>query len=376
MSYIGIDLHSNNFTCNFFKEGNSSNMITYPLNEDSLKRFYTKLSKEDYISVEASTNTFSFCDLIKDKVKDVLVINPLQFQIIHNSGKKTDKIDAFKLSKMLKYHVESDNDFLPTVYVPEENARKLRALFTTYKLYKKQITSLKNRIHSILKQNLKPYNKKYIFSSDKRNEILNLDIAGEYKIQIKMLYETVEHLEKKAEEIKKEILYTGKNHKEEIEILTSVHGISPFVAIALISDYVQIDRFKNGKHFSSYLRSTPKVDSSNDTTHIGKTHKQGRKLSISLLLQSITHFKKINPNIESFYEKKTKGKSKGKVRMAIVRKMFVSIYYMLRDKKYYRYRNIKTHQNKLSMYENFIKKYEKTNIKNEIDSFIKNVVIN
>ncbi len=351
-------------------------MITFPINEDSLKRFYTKLSGQDYVSIEASTNTFSFYNLIKNKVKDALVVNPLQFQIIHNSGKKTDKIDAFKLSRMLKYHVESDNDFLPTVYVPEENVRKLRALFTTYKLYKKQITSVKNRVHSILKQNLKPYNKKYIFSPDKRNEILNLDIAEEYKIQIKMLYESVEHLEKKAEEIKKEILYAGRKYKKEIEILTSVHGISPFVAIALISDYAQIDRFKNGKHFSSYLRSAPKVDSSNDTTHIGKTNRQGRKLSISLLLQSLTHFRKINPNIESFYENKIKGKSKGKVRMAIVRKMFVSIYYMLRDREYYRYRNIKTHQNKMSIYEKFIKKYERMKLEKEIGSFIQNVVKN
>lgn len=358
MTYVGIDLHSNRFTNNFLREDNSNSKKTFAINKGGLNLLSLMLSPEDHVAIEASTNTFAFYDLIKDKVKKVFVIDPLEFHIINKTHKKNDRIDAEKLSKMLKYHVECDETFLPLVYVPDENIRKLRCLFSTYRLYKKQIAMNKNRIHSILKQNLKPYTEKDIFSNKKREEILKLDIAEEYKIQINSLYETVDYLEENAEEIKNEILYAGRQHKDQIEILTSINGISAFIAIALIADYADIERFKNGRRFSSYLRAVPKLDASNNKIHNGNTHKKGRKLSISLLLQSITHFRKNNSNIENFYQTKIKGKSTGTVRMAVARKMFVSIFYMLRDKKYHNCRNKELHQLKMSKYNEFLEKYE------------------
>lgn len=372
MNYVGIDLHSNNFTCNFLEKDNMNLKMTYPItnNHLNLTEFYNRLTPQDYVVIEASTNTFSFYDIIKPKVKEVLVVNPLEFKIINESGKKTDKIDAQKLSKMLKYHVETDKNFLPLVYVPEKEIIKLRSLFTTYKLLKKEETISKNRIHSLLKQNLKPYNHESIFSGEKREEILNLEIDEAYKIQIKLLYQTIDYLAGQIKQIKDKILYEGRKYKDQIKILTSVHGISAFIAIALISDYADINRFKNGKHFSSYLRSAPKIHHSNETMHIGKTNRSGRKLSLSLLLQSISHFRKINPYLEEFYQKKCQGKSKGKVRIAIARKMFVSLYYMLRNKKYYNYRDVKVHELKMKTYEKFVIRYEKEILQNIVDNYL------
>ena len=361
MAYIGIDLHSNKFTLNSLGKESQSIMQSYFLDKYDTSKFIKSLSKNDYVAIEASTNTFSFYDLIKDKVKEVHVVNPLDFHIINNTSKKTDKVDAKKLAKMLKYHVETGENFLPEVYVPEKNIRKLRGLFTTYMLYKKQITGLKNRVHSILKENLKPYNGENIFTDEKEREIMNLGLDEEYLIQLKSLYESINHLKEKKDSIKKEILYAGRSYKKEIEIMTSISGISVFAALAVKSDYADIKRFKNAKHFTSYLRAVPRVNSSNDKTYIGKTQKRGRKLSITLLLQSICHFRKINPNIESFYQKKIKGKSKGKVRMAIARKTFVAIYYMLRDEVYYTYKNTITHQHKMKIYGRVLKKYEEDN---------------
>ena len=358
MAYIGIDLHTNRFTCNFLQQDNSMITYTFNISENGLKNFFLKISKEDYVVIEASTNTFAFYDLIKEKVKEIFIVDPLECQIINRTSKKTDKVDSKKLAKMLKYHVKFDDTFLPLVYVPCQDIRKLRSLFTTYKLYKKQITSIRNRVHSILKQSLNPYNNKDITSKKEKKKILDLELEEEYKIQINLLYETLNHLEEKAEQIKDEILYAGRGYKEEIEILTSVHGISVFIAIGLISDYAEIGRFKNAKRFSSYLRAVPRVKASNDTVHIGKTNKKGRKLSISLLLQSLNHFRTINPGIDKFYKNKKKGKSTGKVRMAVTRKMFVSIYYMLREKKYYKYRIEETHQRKMEEYNRFLKKCE------------------
>ena len=146
MAYIGVDLHSDKFTAAFRKKINKDTLKSYYLNNIEINNFKRDLKKDDYVFLEASTPSFAFTDLIKDTVRKAMVVDPFQFRIIADSGKKNDKIDARKLAKMGKYHVGNGESFLPEVYVVEERIRKLRSLFTTYRLIKREITMTKNRI--------------------------------------------------------------------------------------------------------------------------------------------------------------------------------------------------------------------------------------
>jgi transposase len=351
MAYIGVDLHTDKFTA-MFKDRRES-LETYYLDPDGIRKFKNDLNEDDYIILEASTPTFSFTDIIEDKVKKAIVVDPFQFKAIANSGKKTDKVDARTLARMGKYHVESGENFLPEVYKPAESIRKLRSLFTTYQLISKQITMVKNRIHSIFKQNLKPYSKGYVF-----DEIMTghkpIDLDEEYKLQVEVLFDVLSKLGEKKSEIKKEILLTGELFIADIDILVSISGISVFLAIALISDYATIKRFKNAKKFSKYLRSTPRTELSNQRVKNGKTQKNGRKLSFVFMLQGIPHFITENPGTAKSYKKLKMFKGAGKARTALVRKMFVAIFYMLRDRKYYRFMNKKLHDKKIREYRDLL----------------------
>jgi len=355
MAYIGVDLHSDKFTAAFRNKRNEDTLKSYYIDENEIDNFKKSLKKDDYIFIEASTPTFAFTDLLKDKVKKTIVIDPFKFKAIADSRKKTDKVDARQLAKMGKYHVETDKDFLPEVYVVEERIRKLRSLFTTFRLIKREINMNKNRIHSLFKQNLKPYSKKHIF-----DEIMTglkaIDLDEEYKIQVEVLFDVLSKLEEKKAEIKKKILLTGEPFIADIDILVSISGISVFTALGLISDYATVERFENAKQFSKYLRSTPRSEESNKKVKTGKTQKSGRKLSIELMLQSINHFRRESSFIDEFYWKLRKGKGACKARTAVVRKMFVAMYYMLRDRKCYRYMNKKLHDKKIKEYKKFLAK--------------------
>ena len=71
MAYIGIDLHTNKFNICYLTNDNQTLRKTFTIIDEQLEEFTSLLSLNDYIVVEASTNTFSFSDLIKDKVKKV-----------------------------------------------------------------------------------------------------------------------------------------------------------------------------------------------------------------------------------------------------------------------------------------------------------------
>jgi len=63
------------------------------------------------------------------------------------------------------------------------------------------------------------------------------------------------------------------------------------------------------------------VDSSNDTTRITKTNKFGRKLSVTLLTQSLNHFRDSNVKLRRWYDRKSEYiNKKGKIRMALCKR--------------------------------------------------------
>jgi len=358
MVTIGIDLHSNRFTAAFNYGKDNIRLKSYYLTDTDIEKFKSELHKDDYVIIEASTNTFAFSDLIEDCVEEVIIVDPSKFKAISNSSKKTDKIDARTLSKMGRYHVETGKKFLPTVYKVDGDVRTLRSLFTTYNLYTKEIVRIKNRIHSIFKEHLNVFSKSSIFKKI-RYELDKAKLDEGARFQLNMLFDSLDSAELKKKKIKEKILSLGEPYQEDIDILVSISGVSVFTALGLISDYGTVERFKNAKAFSKYLRSTPRAETSNDKTRYGKTQKNGRKLSMILLLQSMNHFKRENPYIGRFYGRLKKGKGAGKARAAVIRKMLVAMFFMLREKEYYRYMNTILHERKMEEYRRFLEKNKK-----------------
>jgi transposase len=357
--FYGIDLAREKFKGAVVSAtSDETTMITCALSKESLKVFMNRLTVEDYVVVEATTNAFWFVEQIRDHVKECFVVDPMKFSIISQSKKKTDSIDAIKLAKKLKYYVlfDQSKDEFPTIFIPSHTIQEIRSLFTTYETIKKEKNITKNRIRSLLTQNgFFGQQKKDLSYNKTREEILALPISECLRTQLEVLFSILTNQLDAMETIKSTILCKGIVFQKEVALLTSIRGISPFVAIAIMADVVDVDRFCNAKHFCSYLRATPRVDASGMSTKIGHVNKHSRHLSMSMLVECINHFRVSSSCIENFYLRKSKGKSKGKVRVAIVRKMLVIIYNMLTKQELYYYRDSQNHERKLKEFEKVIK---------------------
>jgi transposase len=151
--FIGIDLHTNRFTCCYRDEKSSADnpkervMKTFELDEVGLAMFYRTLTVDTYVLIEATITTFSFARLFRDRVKEVIAANTYELKEISLSRVNTDKIDADKLCRILKTRVVSGEKIISPVTIPPVEIQSLRSLFSTYRLYKKQNTQLKNRVH-------------------------------------------------------------------------------------------------------------------------------------------------------------------------------------------------------------------------------------
>ena len=79
MNFIGIDLHTNRFTCCYRdKQSSVENpaigrvIKTFDLNGQGLAAFFQTLTKDTYVLVEATITTFSFVRLFKERGKGCL----------------------------------------------------------------------------------------------------------------------------------------------------------------------------------------------------------------------------------------------------------------------------------------------------------------
>lgn len=339
MAFYGIDLHTNRFTAGFLitqEEGVDIKVKTYNLEETDFFRFKECLTKDDYILVEACTNAFWFCDEVEPYVKKCLVYNPKE-----SGKKKTDKIDARKLTRLLAFYVFMGEDpkVLDPVYKPDLEVRELRSLFTTYRGLKKQVNQTKNRIHTLLVEN--GYR---IGRRDLDNHLCELletiSLSEGYLFQITELYDHLHKIQARQDRIKDMIFLKGYEiFHDEVELLITITGLSPLIAFAFMADVVDVERFSSAKRICSYLRTAPKVKSSNETTRIGNILRASRSTTCSLLSQSVNHFKTAGPHLTEFYERVKVGKKAGKSIMALLRKIVVCAYNML--KKHERFRWVK-----------------------------------
>ena len=147
MTFLGIDLPTN---CSIDSKAGTKKIQSFKLDSCGLSAFYKTLNRRTYVLAEAIINTFAFVELFQHLVAAVLIANTFKLKLIS----VTDKVDAEKLARILKMQVISGKQQVSPVLIPPKVVQDLRALFSTYTLIRKQITATKNRIHSLLRQNL------------------------------------------------------------------------------------------------------------------------------------------------------------------------------------------------------------------------------
>ena len=337
---MGIDLHSDSFYVVQARSHKGKFIRTekkYGLDEQSLTLFKKSLGKDDYLLIEISTNSFWFRDQIRSYVKECYI---LDINAVKYSGNKTDKIDARRLLDILSYYVYVKGiDELPTVYVPRPEVRELRSLLSTYKLCKKIETQLKNRIHSLLKQKGVVITKKKLFTKSGWKVTIET-IPIELRVHIGVLYVQLSEAKKMTQKVKDMIITLGvETFTEEIDLLLSIPGFGVLTSIVLLSDIDTVSRFRNAKKFCAYLRTAPRIKESNATSYLGRVTKQSRSMTCSILTQSVLHFKTAGPHFSAFYVRIRQGKSAGKSRIALIRKMLVAAYFMLKRHERFRWVN-------------------------------------
>ena len=133
----------------------------------------------------------------------------------------------------------------------------------------------------------------------------------------------------------------------------SGEGFRQFLGSLGKDDYIAIET--TGNSFWFHEQVSPYVKE----CFVLNTNKASRSLTCSLLSQSVNHLKVAGPYFDSFYTRLRAGKSAGKSRMALIRKVIVSAYYMLKRNQEFIWKNEKNVERKKVELQRTLRRYAK-----------------
>lgn len=323
--FIGVDLHSNNFTAAFMVNGIINEVKKFEINQEGFSEFESKLSKIDEIALEAVQNTRFFYDRFSSRVDKIAVVNPYQFRVIAQSTNKNDLNDAKKLALFLS------KSLLPTTRLKPYLQTRILSLANTRAGYVKSRVAFNNKTWSILNSHGKILEKrklrnktgyqKYVFCYE-WEEIVEEELRSIYR-SVKVLSDEIELIENKIEELGGQ-LYGYEN-------LLSIPGMGKLSAAIILSIIGDINDFSSHKKLASYFGLVPSIRQSNENIKYGSITKRGTRMGRTTLIQSMWTATRFSSTIKNYYVKqKDSKKVTGKAAVATANKYLKIIFETLK----------------------------------------------
>ena len=164
----------------------------------------------------------------------------------------------------------------------------------------------------------------------------------------------------KAEEAKErlatEILVAGEPLKSQVELLISIKGITPLIALAFLADVADIRRFRTLRKMNAYLGLVPRASNSGGKDRPGHITRESRKLTRTILTQCVHHVAASSSSLERYYRELREKRGTGRARIAVIRKLCGMMRRMLLSGEQYRWMDRGLYEKKLRQYERVLKR--------------------
>lgn len=322
MRFIGVDLHSNQLTVCYLTRSGKEKLATFALT--ALGEFQKSLRSTDRLAVEATGNTRWFVAQIKDRVCEVIVVNPNQFEVIRKSVKKTDRHDARALALFLS------KELLPEARMKSEQAAQVNSLASTRDKLVKLRTTLVNKLHALMRGRGLSSRKSQFVSKKGLRAVLEQEWSVTARVEVEVITNQIGSLNEGIQRLDEQLVESGEQMRGQ-KNLVSIKGIGPKAAAILLGVIGDVADFDSEQKLGSYFGIVPRVSNSNETVQHGRITKRGSKMGRTTLVQCTLVAKKYSPYLSRFYERIKAKKGGGKAIIATARKFLGIIYRTLKN---------------------------------------------
>lgn len=336
--YVGIDTHHKSWAVSIYSDEFELKTFTQEPNVDQLvKHLQHNYPGGNYhVAYESG-----FCGYW---IQRSFTQKGIDCQIIHaadvpssdkESKRKTDRVDCRKIARGLK------NGDLNAIYVPDETLEADRMLVRTRGRVVKDLSAVKNRIKAFLKIQgiVIPDTFKTDSWTIKLIEWLRrLELKEQSnKAALSIILEELLFLITKEKQLQTELkaLSLTDRYKQNAALLMSVPSIGLIASMTLLTELVDINRFKSIDHLCSYCGLTPNTHSSGATERITGLSRRGNPFIKIILVECAWMALRKDPALLLYYKQLIPRMNANKAIIKVTRKLLNRIRYVLKTKSEY-----------------------------------------
>ncbi len=325
--YCGIDLHARSlYVCILDQDGKTCLHKEITADPEKLRNLLESYIGNVVVGVECMHCWYWVADFCDDAGIDFILGHALYMKAIHGGKAKNDRIDSFKIANLIR------GGNFPLAYVYPKKMRATRDLLRRRMKIVQHGADLKAHVVNTTSQYNLPPNKINLKNKDARKQLRSTfpERSVQKNIDLDMVI-----LDCYAEQLSKVEWYIqqqAKQHKPaHFHLLKSVWGIGPILALTIIYEIGDIERFASVQKFASYARLVKcKAESA------GKTYgTQGNKIGNAHLKWAFSEaavlYLRGNKKAQKYLLKLQKRMSKAKALSALAHKIGRCVYFMLKN---------------------------------------------
>jgi len=338
--YIGLDIHKKNWKTSIFTKDFEHKTFSQDPEPDILVNYlHRNFPGANYhAAYEAGYCGFWIHESLKAQGIKCIVVNPADIPTKDKEKKrKNNRVDARKLARLLR-----SGDLEP-IYVPSREALEDRSLIRVRRNAVKDQTRYKNRIKSLVSsygikipERFEEGNWSGAFIKYLQTVCFHRHTGKEafdyYIDELKRVRQRIAYLNREIRLLAQEDLY-----RDKVRLLKTIPGIGTLTAMILLTELVEINRFKSLDHLSSYIGLVPCEDSTGDDDDeniTGITPRSNHYLR-SILIESAWIAVRKDPGLTMCYNELLKRMKGQNAIIRIARKLLNRIRYVLKNNQEY-----------------------------------------
>ena len=326
--YAGMDLHSSNTYLGIMEDRSMKKIYHKRIHNDLPAILYELEPFRDTLKgivVESTYNWYWLVDgLMEAGYNCIHLANPSAMKQYEGLKHADDKHDAFWLAHMLSLGI------LPTGYIYPKEIRPIRDLLRKRSYLVRQRTSNILSLQSLFERQVGRKIKSNDIKKLKDEDVEHL-LKEEHLVMSAMAnLRAIRFLEEQIKPIEKTVKNSIKLHKS-FECLLSVPGIGIILALTIMLEVGDINRFAKVGNFSSYCRCVSSTRTSNGKSKGKGNSKNGNRYLAWAFVEAANFARRYNAYFNKFYQKKVSKRNKIVATKALSNKLARACYYVMKD---------------------------------------------
>ena len=327
--YCGIDLHAKNmFLCVLNDQGEMLLHRNLPAKPESLERALKPFREGLVVGAECTFSWYWLADWCREQQIEFVLGHALYMKAIHGGKAKNDKIDSEKIARLLR------GGTFPLAYVYPKEMRGTRDLLRRRTFLVRRRAELLAHVQNTYTQynistrngrgrdRLREDDPTAVFADDSVRFMLDADIAV-----IERLDQTIVKLESHL------IRHAKVDDPICFQLLRTIPGVGPVLALVMLYEVHNIDRFAHIGEFVSYARLVA-CGHESDGKKLGTG---GRKIGNAHLKWAFGEAAALmireTDEAKAFMEKMTKQRGKSRAVALLAAKIGRAVYWIMKRKQ-------------------------------------------